>query len=58
MDIHLVSYYIGIFILFGSHLYTIFNSDNQDMLNHSYANIFAAMLIGYYFMNKEKFIDF
>jgi hypothetical protein len=55
MDIHLVSYYIGIFILFGSHLYTIFNSDNQDMLNHSYLNIFAGMLIAYYFMNKECF---
>jgi hypothetical protein len=58
MEIHLVSYYIGIFIVFLSHLYVIFNSNNQEMINHSWLNIFAAMLIAYYFMNKEEFIDF
>jgi len=54
MDIHLLSYYIGIFIVFVSHGYTIFNSKNQDMINHSWLNIFGAMLIAYYFMNKEN----
>jgi hypothetical protein len=54
MDIHLVSYYIGIFIVFVSHAYTLFNKPTEMMKNHSYANIFAAMLIAYYFMNKEN----
>jgi hypothetical protein len=60
MDFHLVCYYVGIAIVFCiySHAYTLFNKPTEMMKNHSYANIFAAMLIGYYFMNKEKFIDF
>ena len=45
-------------IVFVSHTYTLFNKPTEMMKNHSYANILAAMLIAYYFMNKEKFIDF
>ena len=59
MDIHLISYYIGIFIVFFSHIYIlVFNSHNKMKAYHSYLNIFAAFLIAYYFMNKEKFISF
>jgi hypothetical protein len=54
MEIHLISYYIGIFIVFGSHAYTIFKSKDKDMINHSWLNIVAALLIAYYFMNKEN----
>lgn len=58
MEIHLVSYYIGIFIVFASHAYTIFNSKDEDMIKHSWLNILAACLIAYYFMNKENMWDY
>lgn len=58
MDIHLICYYIGIFIVFGSNAYTIYNSKDKDMINHSWLNIFAALLIAYYFMDKEKLWDY
>ncbi len=54
MEIHLISYYIGIFIVFGSHAYIIFKSKDKDMINHSWLNIVAVLLIAYYFMNKEN----
>ena len=57
MEIHLISYYIGIFIVFGSHAYTIFKSKDKHMINHSWLNILAALLIAYYFMNKENMWD-
>ena len=57
MEIHLISYYIGIFIVFGSHAYTIFKSKDKDMINHSWLNIFGVLLIAYYFMDKEKMWD-
>jgi hypothetical protein len=58
MEIHLVSYYIGIFIVFASHAYSIFNSKDEDMIKHSWLNILAACLIAYYFMNKENMWDY
>jgi len=58
MDIHLICYYIGIFIVFSSHAYTLFNSKDKDMINHSWLNIFAALLIAYYFMDKENMWDY
>jgi hypothetical protein len=60
MNLHLIAYYIGIFIVFASHLFLLYNPDqkNFDMKQHSYANLFAAVLIAYYFMNKEGFINF
>lgn len=61
MDLHLISYYIGIFVVFASHIYllTMKNVMSGDILQmHSYANLMAALLIAYYFMNKEGFIKF
>jgi hypothetical protein len=58
MDFHLISYYIGIAIVFFSHIYTLFTNPTDMMKHHSYANIFGACCIAYYFMNKEKYIDF
>jgi hypothetical protein len=59
MDIHLVAYYIGIFIVFFSHIYILFSkSSYKMMMYHAYLNIFGALLIAYYFMYKEGFIDF
>ena len=60
---HLIAYYIGIAIIFGSHLYLLY-VDNQNlsqppmsMKPHSYLNLVAGGLIAYYFMNREGIID-
>lgn len=58
MNKHLVSYYIGILIIFGSHAYMIFKPmETADKIKaHAYINIFAGAMIAYYFMNKEGYI--
>ena len=59
MEKHLVSYYIGIFIVFASHLYMLFNPTLPPMsLGHIYINLFASFAIAYYFMFKENMIFF
>ena len=58
MDLHLITYYIGIIIVFFSHIYVLFDKPSNMMKQHSYINIFAALLIAYYFMHKEGFIHF
>jgi hypothetical protein len=57
MDSKLVSYYIGITIVILSHLYTLSKTgiNSSEMSVHSIANLIAAALIAYYFVNKEKF---
>jgi hypothetical protein len=58
INIHLIAYYAGIVIVFLTHIYTLVNNPTDMMKYHSYINIFAALLIAYYFMNKEEFISF
>jgi hypothetical protein len=60
MDQHLLSYYLGIFIVFASHLYMLVYPDHplSTTSQHVYLNLFAALCIAYYFMSKEGFIKF
>lgn len=59
MDFHLVCYYIGIAIVFISHIFMLVNPLKEDAMNsHAVVNIIAACLIAYYFMYKEKYIKF
>ena len=59
MDIHLIFYYIGIALVFITHIYMlVVYKNNKEMLVHASINIFAALCIAYYFMNKEGFIEF
>ena len=52
---HLISYYIGIFVIFASHLYMLTTGSS---IEHSIVNIIAGLMIAYYFMNKENIISF
>jgi hypothetical protein len=56
IDLHLIFYYIGISIIFLSHITMAMNPG--PMRIHAYVNLFAATCIAYYFMNKEGFIHF
>lgn len=59
MDIHLVSYYIGICIVFLSNIYVlIYKPSYKTIIYNAYINILGAFLIAYYFMHKEGFIKF
>lgn len=57
MDLHLISYFIGISIIFLSHI-TMVISSSSPMRIHGLLNLFAATCIAYYFMNKENYIQF
>ncbi len=61
LDIHLISYYIGISIIILTHVWLIFlvkNMGRNDVMWHSIVNIIAIILIAYYFLFKEGFIKF
>lgn len=56
VDAHLISYYIGISIIFLTHIFMLFQMPSMRM--HSIINLLAAVMIAYYFMFREKFIGF
>jgi len=59
MDKHLIFYYIGIALVFITHIYMLINAkNNMEDKVHAIINLFAACSIAYYFMNKEGFIRF
>lgn len=51
MEIHLLSYYIGILLIFLVNSYTLVSNSKVQYLPQ--INIFAGMCIAYYFINKE-----
>ena len=55
-DMHLISYYIGISIVFLTHMFMLFQMPSMRM--HSIINLFAAVMIAYYFMFREKIINY
>ena len=57
MDRHIVFYYLGIAIIFFSHIGMLF-SQSAGARTHAAVNLFAGACIAYYFMNKERFIQF
>ena len=54
LEQHLLSYAVGIFIIFASHIYILYspNTPLTSMQTHSYMNIVAAMMVAYYFLFK------
>lgn len=60
MNIHLFFYYLGIAIVFITHIYMLMkpSMNMKQMQMHAIINLVAALFIAYYFMNKEGFIKF
>lgn len=60
MDIHLISYFIGIIIIVLSHIWLlVVPEQSSDVISaHSIINLVGASSIAYYFMNKENYIAF
>lgn len=56
MDKHLLAYFIGIAIVFGSHIMIAIQSGGTNQ--HAIINIIAGLLIAYYFMNQQGYIQF
>ncbi len=55
MDLHLLSYYLGISIVIYTNAWMIHKSGPNLA---PVINLVAVVLIAYYFMNKESFIHF
>jgi len=59
MDNHLLSYYIGITIIFLMNLAIVFSIvPSKSSIYYAFINISGAFCIAYYFMHKEGFISF
>ena len=56
MDKHLIAYYIGITIVFGTHIMMAINSSGMN--KHAMMNLAAVVLIAYFFMNQQGYIQF
>jgi hypothetical protein len=57
MDIHVIFYYIGIAIIFLSHI-SMLGNPSAGARMHAATNLFAGACIAYYFMFREGFIHF
>ena len=55
MDLYQVSYFIGIFIVFISHIYMLTVSTSSEMVIHSWANLAAGAMIAVYYTHKENY---
>jgi hypothetical protein len=57
---HLLAYYLGIAVIFGSHAYILYAPTKPLMTiqQHSYINLLAGLLIAYYFMHSQGYIKF
>lgn len=51
-----IFFYIGIFIVFSSHIYSLIfpKIPIMSMEHHCYINIIAALFISYYFIKHNK----
>jgi hypothetical protein len=62
MDIHLIAYFLGIAIVFGSHLLMLVAPHLAMRMftthQHIVANLFACACIAFYFMSREKYIKY
>lgn len=60
MDRHLIAYYIGIAIVFITHIAPLVAPERPltSMRVHSILNLVAASLIAYHFMHSQGFIKF
>ncbi len=58
MDQHIMAYYIGISIILALHIYLLAFDNKMPMISEyqHYISIAGALLIVYYFLNKEKYI--
>lgn len=60
MDGYLIAYYIGIFIVFASHIFMLAKpaalSSARDMQIHAYVNIFAGLCIAAWFMKSQGYL--
>jgi hypothetical protein len=54
MEIHLISYYIGITIILISQIWILWNNNREKT---GYISIIGLMMIAYYFVNKERMMD-
>ena len=55
---HLIFYYIGITIVFLTHIFMLIMPSMKGMRLHAVINIIGALCIAYYFMYREGFIKF
>lgn len=53
----LVLYYIGIFIVFSSHIYMLVNPNTNQFVSriHAISNLVAASLIAYWFVSTKAY---
>ena len=55
MDFHLIAYYIGINLLFGTSIHYLLLPDDIEFIRlEAFINLIGVCLVAYYFINKER----